>query len=179
MHGAAKQGLVDSKGGVMMQRAGGIRWWRVALAALGCTLFLGAGSADAGAVTAASYSCPSFTMESWVERTSEPLTLSGSGHCVAAGVRHPNTSLSIAGNTTVNCARAPHWRLDGTLTIADGTNPAVTTSASVVLDNDGTGVGSGTINLGSGQTGAFLAIMTAPIIRLTHICEATNDPVRM
>jgi hypothetical protein len=163
----------------MEERAGGIRRWRVALGVLACTLFLGAGSADAGAVTAASYSCPSFTMESWVDRYSEPLTLNGSGDCVAAGVRHPNTSLSIAGNTTVNCSRDPHWRLDGTLTIADGTNPAVTTSASLVLDDDGTGVGGGTISLGSGQTGAFVAIMTAPLIRLTHICEATNDPVRM
>lgn len=163
----------------MAKRAGGIRLRGIAFAVVACTAFLGVGTADAGAVTAKSYSCTSFTMESWVDRYSEPLTLSGSGDCVAAGVRHPNTSLSIAGNTTVNCSGSPHWRLDGTLTIADGSNPSVTTSASLVLTNDGTGVGSGTVNLGSGQTGGFVAIMTAPLIRLTHICEATNDPVRM
>jgi hypothetical protein len=161
------------------ERFGGIRRWQVALGVVTCALFLGAGSADAGAVTAAAYNCTSFTMESWVDRYSEPLTINGTGDCVASGVRHPNTALSIAGNTTVNCSADPHWRLDGTLTIADGTNPAVTTPASVVLQDDGTGVGGGTIKLGSGQTGAFVAIMTAPLIRLTHICEATNDPVRM
>jgi hypothetical protein len=129
--------------------------------------------AAAAAPAAGAYVCPDFTLTSYTlsqtsSTVSEPFsTESGTADCRAGVTDYPHTTLDIEGTATVTCGGG--LVVTGTLTISDGTNPAVSTSAFLTFDRTGSGTEGaptpdpGTLTLGSGQQGAVAATMTTGV----------------
>lgn len=123
--------------------------------------------AAAAAPAVGAYVCTDFELTGQLGETSstvsEPFSESGTADCRAGASDYPNTTLDIEGTATVTCGGG--IVVTGTLTISDGTNPAVSTSAALTFDRTGSGTDGavtpdpGTLTLGSGQQGAVAALM--------------------
>ena len=145
-------------------------------AAAATTVALSLAPASASAAPAVGdYSCATFSLgPSWVDATGGSVTMSGSGNCVAQHTRY-SAGLSLNGTVTVSCA-PNSVSITGPLTISDGVNAPVTTSATISLSGTSTGA-NGTITLASGQQGVVTAIVTRLFLSPGDFCTDRTEPV--
>jgi hypothetical protein len=127
------------------------------------------------APAAGDYTCATFSLgPAWVDATGGSATMSGSGNCAAQGARY-SASLSLGATVTVSCTPGS-LSITGPLTISDGVNPPVSTSATISLDGTSSGA-HGTITLASGQQGVVTATMTRFILSPGDFCTDRTEPV--
>lgn len=147
------------------------------LACVGFCQALLAQPAAAAAPAVGAYVCTDFKLTGELRQTSstasQPFSESGTTDCRAGATDYPHTTLDIEGTATVTCRGG--IVVTGTLTISDGTNPAVSTSAALTFDKTGSGTDgavtpdAGTLTLGSGQQGAVAALMSTGVAFHTPI----------
>lgn len=156
------------------------RWIIRAALAAGLAAASFPSGASAAAPTASDFTCSHFNVSGWQDNaappsTTEPFSLDGTGDCVALGKRYPATGISLSGTAVIDCRSIS---VEGTVTFSAGTNPSVSTNAS--LEIDGTDSGStGTISLDPGQAGPIAAVMTGYVLQPRHFCDPDNEPIQL